>query len=113
MPTIEPLTQDTPWQDCENDFDEGKDTWREVTKEHYWYALEVLPPIHQTRQGFLMGEPWKHKYGEAVYLAFANLDDRYFARYCTLRTYFTQFVELVGELRRLAQQATEKSQFNE
>lgn len=48
--------------------------WFETTHEIYWYFLECLPPLHQTRCGFVMMECTM---GD-LYEAFFEIDGRFF-----------------------------------
>ena len=61
-------------------------TWKRVTEERYWDALEALPPIGWTvARGFLLGEPWCGKRctitnnsDTFAYSAFARRNGEYF-----------------------------------
>lgn len=65
-----------------NPFDAVRgDTWTETTEEHYYEALEAVPPIY-FRGGFAMGEA--HSGGGTIYYAFSVVDGRYFARLLSL-----------------------------
>lgn len=68
-------------------------TWRRSTREAFWYALEVLPPIGWRNgtdsEWFLVGEPYDHHAvtGEARFEAHWRVGDSYFvsSRPMTLR----------------------------
>src|SRR4029450_1740111 len=59
-------------------------TWKEVTQDLYPEILEMLPPAIQTANGFLVGEPMRHRdcaitgQFRAAYAAFVERDGRYF-----------------------------------
>jgi hypothetical protein len=59
-------------------------TWKEVTQGRYCEMLEMLPPAIQTANGFLAGEPMRHRdcaitgQFRAAFAAFVERDGRYF-----------------------------------
>ncbi len=59
-------------------------TWKEIPKERFYEMLGVVPPVVQSRIGFLMGEPMTHRTctvtGKiaATYSAFADQGSRFF-----------------------------------
>lgn len=64
-----------------------------VTEEHYWYALEVLPPIYG-RGCFAMGEAADHTpTGETVYYCFRAKGNQFTAFYGTLPEAEAAFAE--------------------
>ncbi len=54
---------------------------KEITKEDYWYALEVLPPMHYQNGSFLMSEfmsgPYTEQYIEMCGRYFSKMVDAY------------------------------------
>lgn len=40
--------------------------WKEVTEERYDEMLNILPPAHWDSKGFLVGEPWTHRFCRAT-----------------------------------------------
>lgn len=82
-PEIIPATKEWAYDDMEQDYNDNRDAWREVSESFYWQALEVLPPIY-VAGGFLVSEPWKHTPdGRPVYAGFSQVGERYFGRQST------------------------------
>ena len=58
--------------------------WKEVTQGRYYAMLAMLPPAIQTANGFLAGEPMRHRdcaitgQFRAAFAAFVERDGRYF-----------------------------------
>lgn len=85
-----------PFESMDEDFRQRRDTWREVTEEHYYYALEVLPPMDWTRGSFLIREAHSHEPdGVGVYAAFVRIGNRYFARNVRRDQFRQRLAELV------------------
>ena len=84
---------DTPleWEDLWSTMKQKPYPWCETTENMYYRMLEVLPPEAMGNNCFLVGEPYTHEKGEAVYACFAANPDftRFQARYMTKR----EFVE--------------------
>jgi len=54
--------------------------WAEIAEEHYWHALEVLPPLY-FRGGFAIGEAANHTADDVpVHCCIVTVRGRYFAR---------------------------------
>ncbi|MHC5610545.1 MAG: hypothetical protein ACYTXA_05885 [Nostoc sp.] len=73
------VTEDFKKNDCQ---------WREITEEAYTWFLECVPPIGFNGSYFVNSEP--HTYnqaGEVVYLAFKEVDGKFYARLATLKQY--------------------------
>lgn len=70
---------------------DNRDSWHETTEAMMDEQLGFCPPTFQSGYGFLVGEPWTHEGGEAVYAAFVELDNRKFAKYMTMRQ-FSRFI---------------------
>lgn len=52
--------------------------WTEITKEKYWYYLEVLPPAYWKGNLFAVGEALRHnEEGRAVYTICDKRDGKY------------------------------------
>ena len=95
-PTVEPV-DGWPFPFIEADYHQGREVWREVTEEHYYYALEVLPPLDWGKYSFLVSEPLIHERdGVAVYAAFAKINGRFFARNLRRDLHLSKVAELVG-----------------
>lgn len=78
-----PATVEWAYPDIEADFKARRYVWREVSKDFYWQALGVLPPV-MLRGGFLVGEPWSHNAnGEELCAAFTEVGGRCFATIST------------------------------
>lgn len=102
-----PASQEWAYVDLDADYKAGLSTWREVSEDFYWQALEVLPPIYAPG-GFLVGEAHDHETsGHANYAGFVctgspgEYGSRYFARYCTVKEFPARVAELRTELRRI------------
>ena len=72
------------------------DEWVEISKEHMWEHLEVLPPIYY-HGGFAVSEPWTHQgpNGAPTYLCVSTVGKRHFATHATI----PQAEQMTRELR--------------
>lgn len=63
--------------------------WQQVGGSDYWEALEIVPPVRQSRFAFMQGEPLSHlrDTGEAVYMTYVNVAGRYYRKPCTLSSF--------------------------
>ena len=90
-----------PFEAMADDYKAARNVWREVPEAFYWEMLEVLPPIYR-RGGFLVSEPYIHETtaeGEqGVFCGIACVEDRYFARYCTVPEFSGRVAELRAAL---------------
>lgn len=85
-PVIDRTTVGTwPWDACGVKYNPctWRDAWCEISEEHYYYCLEVLPPLY-VEGGFAVSEPLTNDAdGRAVYLVCAHVGRGYFARVST------------------------------
>ena len=85
MTTIQPAGMEWAYPAIEQDWHEGRDTWREVSEEFYGEALEVLPPVYVSG-GFMVGEPHSHNAaGDEIRALFAEVGGKFYARMCARR----------------------------
>lgn len=74
--------------------------WCEINEEHYWYFLEVLPPIDYAG-GFAVSEPWTHTAeGLPTYLCISTVRGKHYARHATIGDAVRLTRELRDELTR-------------
>jgi len=87
-----PLEWQELWAVLNRKYKEGNESWTPTTKHMFWEMLEAVPPAFQGVSGFVSGEPWTHNSkGEAVYSAFKQIGDSYFASYVTVREFKQQW----------------------
>lgn len=82
------MTAPLEWQALWDAMDAAPDAWIPTTEAMYWHMLECVPPRSQTVHRFLVGEPQRHNdEGHAVYAAFKESTDGFFARYLTVQQF--------------------------
>lgn len=75
-----------PWPRIGESRRAGETTWFQSTRERYWEALEVLPPVRMRARYFVMGEAAAHDArGVPIYAVWYESGDpsvghRYFVR---------------------------------
>ena len=79
-----------------HNFNHGDRTaWVPTTKDQYWEALEVLPPVMMGSGSFLRGECWVHEIKDGkitkIFAAFREKGKTYAARYMSVAEFKNEF----------------------
>lgn len=74
------------FDDLRADFYAGLNQWREISEDDFQYALGVLPPMAWKNGAFLIPEA----YSGDVHSGFVEIGERYFAKYCNLRSFHSE-----------------------
>ena len=97
-PQIYPIPDAWPCQIIEERDRNDMHCWTEISEEHYWYFLEVLPPIY-VPGGFQVSEPWRDNlHGYPLYLTVATIRERHYARHLATRDAGDAIAQLRAQL---------------
>lgn len=76
------------------------DELNEVTEQHYYEMLEVLPPEALCKNAFLVGEPYSHVNGVPVFAGYVCKGDKYYKLgYMSEKTFASFLIPVESEVK--------------
>lgn len=99
MSEIRNIGDGWPWPTVSEDRHAGGAAWFESNREHYWYGLNVLPPIYFPG-GFFVSEPCCHDERDVPsYAAWVQIGEEGSARYFVREIPKDGWAKALAELR--------------